>query len=165
MEEKVLKKSFLGGFKKSDVLDCIETLQKENEYLRRSVEELSAVRIENGNLKERIDELTAENSSLHSEIDSFGARKSVTDEKSENLVRDAVKYSDSLVDEAKTRAGIAVKKAGEAVGNAIGNIEGMSEKVSSVKEDADAALSSVISCIDDLLDKLRNSASGLNDGE
>lgn len=73
--EKILKKSFIGGFKKKDVIDYVEKLQGENSNLVKNLEsnkierdKIELFENENAELKAVVEALTEERNSFETEL-------------------------------------------------------------------------------------------------
>lgn len=80
MSDTVLKKSFIGGFKKKDVIDYIEQLQNDNSTLS---EELS----ENAGAKEQVQTLSASNDALSARIESITAENASLKDDNDKLIK------------------------------------------------------------------------------
>jgi len=251
--DRILKKSLFGGFKREDVLDYVEKLQSENvslasELREKSVEcaELSGIKEEYDELKNNYDSLVSRASELSSshqaladsnselmqranraealyesnlhELESLkakcaeleeksarsesaallnselearvlGAQANVatletelsetkekysaleteftklSEEQSNALIQNAMKYSDTLVTEANETANKVIGEAGSSIGGATEEISAAGERLKTAQVNLDYSLNSVRSSVDALLDTLSKCSSELMSGD
>ncbi|MBR6702276.1 MAG: hypothetical protein IKI78_03955 [Clostridia bacterium] len=177
--DRLLKKSLFGGFKREDVLDYIEKLQSENvslaDELREksaecsdcvSAEEFEALRAEN-------EELKAEIESLKSQIQAAGEKAAADEsdydkfsgEKSGALIQDAMKYSDSLVNGAKDTAVKALETAGGTIKSAAADIRSAGERVTTAQVNLNYSLDAIRQSVDSLIDELSTVSEKICPGE
>lgn len=177
--DRLLKKSLFGGFRRADVLDYIEKLQGENVELADELREKSAECVE-GVSAEEFDSLKAENEelkkrieSLESQIQSQEEKKSqeasdydkFSGEKSGALIQDAMKYSDSLVNGAKETAGKALETAGGSINSAAADIRTAGERVTTAQVNLNYSLDAIRQSVDSLIDELDSVCEKICPGE
>ncbi len=199
--DRILKKAVFGGFKRADVLDYVEKLQRENvslaEELRQKCadsSEIESIRAEYekmkselGGIKAELEEalpklreaeekaaaLGSENAALRetlsskeNELSSIEREYAVfRNDKSNALIQDAMKYSDTLVDTAKESAGRALVKAGDSINAASLDIKTAGERVRTAQVNLDYSLNSVKSSVDKLIEELESAVDSLHPGE
>lgn len=175
--EVILKKTLFGGFKKGDVLDYIEKLQQENvelkagagekENILASLEEAyntcSALKEEKAALEKakeellaKADELAAANEQLREALTKAENFRDYapSEEKGKAVIRDAVKYADSLVDAAKQDAADVLVAAKARIDSAAESILQAQERANTARNNLDYSLSSVGESIKAMLDSL-----------
>ena len=194
--DKILKKSVFGGFKKSDVLDYIEKLQQENVELRRSneekenilaalneayntcntlKEEKSSLELAKEDLLKKVNDLTEKNIGLtdalgeaREKLDAASSESAVSpDERNSAVIRDAVKYADSIVDAAKRDAADILLAAKSSIDSAASDIVSAQERANTARSNLDYSLVSVGESIRAVLNSLGNltdELSGENNG-
>ncbi len=206
--ERILKRSLFGGFRREDVLNYIEKLQSENIALAEELRAKSAECSENGTLMDdyesarketeeltkTIEALRAENEKLSKscseaaaranrneaaaeelrhELDSIGEKyealeneyAKATEDKSNALIQDAIRYSDSLVAGARKTADKVINDAHGALGEATGEIFAAKERIAESRRIFDESLSSVKENVDRLIESLSKCSSELSTGE
>lgn len=158
-KDRTLKKSIFGGFNRADVLDYIEKLQQENVALAQEVRDISIEKTqlqkENSELEEQIEELKS----------AYESREEEEDEKTPPLIKDAIKYSDSIVKGAKESAGKALSEASSAINSATEEISRVNKTVKDSKTSLETALSEVKSSMDSVLDCLSKCSEQLSGAE
>ncbi len=121
--------------------------------------EIGSLKNENSSLKEALSKKESELSDISREYAVF------KNDKSNSLIQDAIKYSDSLVDTAKESANNTLIKAGDSINSVSIEIKTAGERVRTAQVNLDYSLSSIKSCVDELLQELENSAKRLIPGE
>lgn len=215
MSDRILKKSFIGGFRKSDVLDYVEKLQSENLALADEAQagaqvgtelsqvkaELEALIEENKALKNANEAMAEENAHLIARIEEI---KSAADESDESkngiiasleakckeleakcpesseeaqpesdlakpgkdfLIRDALRYSDSLVEKAKDTAQSVLEDAEGTVNDSILKAAEVTESFKNAQLNLDYSLNSVKSNLEELVSKLEGLSKELSTGD
>ena len=173
MSDRILKKSFIGGFKKSDVLDYIEKLQAENHELKEKLEnaesesadlleelrsENSALSGEKEELTESLKALTEEKEKLQADYDALlEENKKYSGSLSGSLVQDAMKYSDSLVAEAKKKAEKVLEDTAGIISGLGSEVGELSSRVDTAQVNLDYSFNSVRSSVKSLLDNIEES--------
>ena len=185
--DRILKKTVFGGFRRSEVLDYVEKLQSENvsladELRQKSVDsskldelmsdndrqasEISNMKVLLENAEEKNLALEEQVNSLLSEVESLKAENaSLKNDKSNSLIQDALKYSDSLVESAKESAGRALLRAGDSINAASLDVKSAGERVRTAQVNLDYSLSAVKTSVDKLIDELEAAAGSLHSGE
>ena len=200
----VLKKTLFGGFKKSDVIDYIEQIQKENCSLKNELQlketatsELDGLQKEYELLKAKYDEqskiaeeLQNKNNSLMTinaeysvklEEKNADAQKAsvalanaetkynelvndynqLSGDKANAVIKDAMKYADSLVAAAKESAAQILAKANNAISSASSEISDANVRVKTAQSNLNYSLDSVQSGVESLLNNLSKYAGEL----
>jgi len=213
--DRILKKSIFGGFRRSDVLDYIEKLQNENvsladelreksaqyaelesaneqnsdvsdelEALRNEMEELQktcdALRNENEELKKANSEITAKANKNEASYEELGHEMQALNEKysaleedygklsndkSNALIQDAMRYSDTLVSGARKTADKALNDAHSAIGTVTEDVFSANEQIRTAQQMVEQAMSTVRTNVDNLVDTLSKCSSQLSTGE
>ncbi len=168
--EVILKKSVFGGFKRADVLNYVESLQQENYALKTGADEnLRAISEQNATLEEekvllmnRVNELSERIEALESEL-AAEKKKSAeaevkptvsAEEKSNAVIKDAVKYADSIVAAAKQSAAGVLAEAKGRIDSAAQDILQAKERAKTAQNNLDHSLSSVKDSVDSMLESL-----------
>lgn len=136
-------------------------------------ENYNSLQTESDSLKSEIEMLRKENESLRntvsakeSELTSISNEYAVfRNDKSNSLIQDAMRYSDSLVETAKESAGKTLVRAGDSINAASLDIKTAGERVRTAQVNLDYSLNSVKSSVDKLVEELENAVSGLHTGE
>ncbi len=177
--DRLLKKSLFGGFRREDVLDYIEKLQSENVALADELREKSAECAE-GVSAEAFEAIQAENEELKAEIENLKSQiqaleeKTVTEqsdydkfsgETSGALIQDAMKYSDSLVNGAKETAGKALETAGSSIKTAASDIRTAGERVTTAQVNLNYSLDAIKQSVDSLIEELGSVSEKICPGE
>lgn len=200
----VLKKTLFGGFKKSDVIDYIEQIQKENCSLKDELKSKEKVLSELDELKKQYEllkvkqdeqskiteELQNKNNSLmainaeysvkleEKNADAQKANVALADaetkynelvndynqlsgDKANAVIKDAMKYADSLVAAAKESAAQILAKANNAISSASSQINDANIRVKTAQSNLNYSLDSVQSGVESLLNNLSKYAGEL----
>ena len=200
----VLKKTLFGGFKKSDVIDYIEQIQKENCSLKNELQlqetassELDELKKEYELLKAKYDEqskITEELQNKNNSLMTINAEYSVkleeknadaqkasvaladaetkynelvndynqlSGDKANAVIKDAMKYADSLVAAAKESAAQILAKANNAISSASSEISDANVRVKTAQSNLNYSLDSVQSGVESLLNNLSKYAGEL----
>ena len=200
----VLKKTLFGGFKKSDVIDYIEQIQKENCSLKNELQlketatsELDGLQKEYELLKAKYDEQSKIAEELQNKNDSLmtinaeysvkleeknaDAQKAnvaladaetkynelvndynqLSGDKANAVIKDAMKYADSLVAAAKESAAQILAKANNAISSASSEISDANVRVKTAQSNLNYSLDSVQSGVESLLNNLSKYAGEL----
>ncbi len=200
----VLKKTLFGGFKKSDVIDYIEQIQKENCSLKNELQlketatsELDGLQKEYELLKAKYDEqskITEELQNKNNSLMTINAEYSVkleeknadaqkasvalanaetkynelvndynqlSGDKANAVIKDAMKYADSLVAAAKESAAQILAKANNAISSASSEISDANVRVKTAQSNLNYSLDSVQSGVESLLNNLSKYAGEL----
>ena len=177
--DRLLKKSLFGGFKREDVLDYIEKLQSENVALADELREKSAECAEGVSqedfaaLKAENEELKAEIEKLKADINAFEEKAAeepsdydkFSGEKSGVLIQEAMKYSDSLVNGAKETAGKALETAGVSINSAASDIRTAGERVTTAQVNLNYSLDAIRQSVDSLIEELGSVSEKIYPGE
>ena len=200
----VLKKTLFGGFKKSNVIDYIEQIQKENCSLKNELQlketatsELDGLQKEYELLKAKYDEQSKIAEELQNKNDSLmtinaeysvkleeknaDAQKAnvaladaetkynelvndynqLSGDKANAVIKDAMKYADSLVAAAKESAAQILAKANNAISSASSEISDANVRVKTAQSNLNYSLDSVQSGVESLLNNLSKYAGEL----
>ena len=188
----IMKTALFGGFKKSDVLEFIEKLQRETEDVKKSldskrtealelknkIEELEDKIEELSKVKDEISEKDAQIKKLSEELEKSLAENKVLneksyefDEKSEKLRRaekqigaayiDARRYSDDLVENAKSKAKDIGAFASQDIKREASEIESLLKDVDAISRKFNSSIEQLHKDVYALSSKLNSSASNL----
>ncbi len=139
--------------------DARGRLNSFGQQISRLNDEVKVLKAENDSLKNSLSQKENELSSVSSE---FAVLKS---DKSNSLIQDAMKYSDSLVESAKESAGRALVKAGDSISAASLDIKTAGERVRTAQVNLDYSLNSVKAGVDKLIEELEGAINSLHTGE
>ena len=168
--EVILKKSVFGGFKRADVLNYVEFLQQENYALKTGADEnlralpgqKAALEEEKALLMSRVNELSGRVEALESELAAEKEKSAESglnpvagaEEKSNAVIKDAVKYADSIVAAAKQSAAGVLAEAKGRIDSAAQDIRQANERAKTAQNNLDHSLSSVKDSVDSMLECL-----------
>ncbi len=158
-EEVILRKSAFGGFRRADVLELIEKLQRENVELKKAASSLEEGRAELEEAKEKLAGLEGQKAELEARLEKLSAdlkaEKQVSaDDRASEIIRDAAKYADSIVASAKEDAACVLRSARARIEEAAQGVLSAQSRASTARTNLEYAMESVNGSVEQMLANL-----------
>ena len=151
-EEVILRKSAFGGFKRADVLELIEKLQQENVELKSAVTASEEGKAELDAAKEKIALLEEQKAELEAQLEEKSSMSA--DDRASEIIRDAVKYADSIVASAKEDAACVLRSARARIDEAAQGVVSAQDRANTARNNLGYAMQSVNDSVEQMLGKL-----------